>query len=265
MPVLESPYFSLGSELTEEQLNFFNKNGVIRFPNFLKKETVASIISEINRIDKEWLEEERTKVNGTLLKFGIDEHGNKIIQRSCFLSLFSPLLHELLQDPRLQALLPLLYPYEGRIGENEKDGLVLNHYVRVQNGTFSKMGWHTDCPRDLFLGQRIMPMLNVGIHLDDCPYENGGLRVLLGTHKQKLFGLMFGKRYYSNNTDKKEVGFNITAGDLTVHDGRIWHRVQQSPNFGEKSRRRVMYIPIITGKYAPKHENSRTALYHYFR
>jgi phytanoyl-CoA hydroxylase len=265
MPPIDSPGFHLGNELTSEQLNFFDKNGAIVFRNFLPKETVAHIISEINRIDKEWIEEGRTKVNGTLLKFGIDEQGDKIIQRSCFLSLFSPFLHELLKDPRLQALLPLLYPYEGRIAENEKDGLVLNHYIRVPNGTFSKMGWHTDSPRDLFLGQKIMPMLNVGIHLDDCPYENGGLRVLLGTHKQSLLGLMFGKRYYTNSPDKNEAGFNITAGDLTVHDGRTWHRVQQSPNFGEKSRRRVLYIPIITGKYMPKHEKSRTALYHYFR
>jgi ectoine hydroxylase-related dioxygenase (phytanoyl-CoA dioxygenase family) len=265
MPVLNSPVFYLNNELTKEQLDFFDTNGVILFKNFLSKETVSKIISEVDRIDKEWIEEGRTKVNGILLKFGIDEHGNKLIQRSCFLSLFSPFLHEVLQDQRLKALIPLLRPYEGRIGENEKDGLVLNHYVRVPNGTFSKMGWHTDSPRDLFLGQKIMPMLNVGIHLDDCPYENGGLRVLLGTHKQNIFGLMFGKRYYAHNPDKNEMGFNIQAGDLTVHDGRIWHRVQQSPNFGEKSRRRVLYIPIITGKYAPKNEKSRTAIYHYFR
>jgi len=265
MSILKSPDFTLGNTLTNDQLEFFDENGVILFRNFLQKDTVQSILGEINRIDKEWLEEGRTKVNGTLIKFGIDEDGHKIIQRSCFLSLFSPLLHELLQDPRLHALLPFLGPYEGRIGENEKDGLVLNHYIRVPNGVFSKMGWHTDSPRDLFQGQRIMPMLNVGIHLDDCPYDNGGLRVLLGTHKQGVFKLMFGKRYYTNQEDKREVGFDIKAGDLTVHDGRMWHRVQQSPNFGEKSRRRVMYIPIITGKYMPKHEKSKTALYHYFR
>ncbi len=265
MPILNCPDFTLGNELTREQVEFFDENGVILFRNFLEKEAISHFLREAERVEKEWLAEGRTKVNGTTLKFGIDEHGHKIIQRFCFLSLFSLSLHELLQDPRLRALLALLYPYEGRIGENEKDGLVFNHYIRVPNGTFSRMGWHTDSPRDLFLGQRIMPMLNVGIHLDDCPYDNGGLRVLTGTHKQSMFKLMFGKRYYNNNSDPAEAGFNIKAGDLTVHDGRTWHRVQQSPNFGEKSRRRVMYIPIITGKYMPKHARSRTALYHYFR
>lgn len=265
MPRIETKYFTLGEELTEEQLSYFKKNGAIRFRNFLNREAVNTIISEVTRIEKEWIAEGRTKVNGTLLKFGINEFGEKIIQRSCFLSLFSPFLHEMLNDPRFDALKPMLYPYEGRIGEDEKDGLVLNHYVRVEGGVFSKMGWHTDCPRDLFLGQKIMPMLNVGIHLDDCPFENGGLRILPGTHKKGVMNLMFGKRYYSNDDDKKEIGFNMEAGDLTVHEGRVWHRAKQSPHTGAASRRRVLYVPMITGKYMPKNERSKTALYHYFR
>jgi ectoine hydroxylase-related dioxygenase (phytanoyl-CoA dioxygenase family) len=106
-------------------------------------------------------------------------------------------------------------------------------------------------------------MLNVGLHLDDCQFENGGLRVLPGTHEQNILGLLFRKKYFiDNRPDKKEAGFDIAAGDLTVHDGRLWHRVQQSPYTGELSRRRVMYIPIITGDYKPKHSNSATPFYH---
>ncbi|HEX6432082.1 MAG TPA: phytanoyl-CoA dioxygenase family protein, partial [Niastella sp.] len=131
------------------------------------------------------------------------------------------------------------------------------------NSQYKQLGWHTDSPRDLFLGSAILPMLNVGVHLDDCPYDNGGLRVLPGTHKQGLFRLLFRKKYFIDNTpDKKEVGFDIEAGDLTVHDGRLWHRVQQSPFLGAKSRRRVMYIPIITGAFQPKHKDSPTPFYH---
>ena len=37
----------------------------------------------------------------------------------------------------------------------------------------------------------------------------------------------------------------MDAGDLTVHDGRLWHRVALSPYVGEKSRRRVMYVPVV--------------------
>lgn len=259
------PNFTLGEEITEEQKQFFDKQGFIVFKNFISRENVNLFIQETVRIENEWLAEGREKINGIPLKFGKDADGNKMIQRLCFLSLHSKVLHELLESPRIKALTHLLYPYEGRIAENEKDGLILNHYIKHKDSAFSKMGWHTDSPRDLFLGQKIMPMLNVGIHLNDCPYENGGLRVIPGTHKQGIFKLLFGKKYFiDNNPDEREAGFDIEAGDLTVHDGRIWHRAQESPYFGEASRRRVMYMPIVTGKYMPKHDKSKTPFYHRF-
>lgn len=265
MQKLQAPNFSLGENITKEQFNYFDKNGVIAFRNFISKETVQMFLNEIKRIEKEWLEQGVEKVNGIPLKFGKDEHGTKMIQRFCFTSLHSKILHEFLQDPRLQALTGLVAPYEGRIGENEKDGLVVNNYIHTESSAFSQMGWHTDSPRDLFMGQRIMPMLNVGIHLDDCPMENGGLRVLLGTHKQGMLKLLFKKKYFvDHKPDAKEIGLDINAGDLTVHDGRLWHRVQQSPFYGEKSRRRVMYVPVVTGKYMPKSDKSKTPFYHKF-
>jgi phytanoyl-CoA hydroxylase len=257
--------FHFGGKLTNEQINYFNNNGVILFKNFVSRSTVSEFLAEIDRVEKKLINEKIDKVNGTPLKFGKNENGEKMINRFAFLSTYSKTLEEFLRDPRLAALTGLLYPYKGRIAENEKDGLVLNHYLQTPESTFTHMGWHTDSPRDLFLGQKIMPMLNVGLHLDDCPTENGGLRVLPGTHKQNMVKLLFHKKYFIDNTpDPKETGFDIEAGDLTVHHGSIWHRVQPSPNFGAKSRRRVMYIPVVTGKYMPKDENSKTPFYHRF-
>lgn len=257
--------FQLGETLTQEQLDFFAKNGVIVFRNFITAEQVNTYLQEIKQLEKNWIKEKREKINGIPLKFGKDELGNKTIQRLSFTSLYSKALHELLNDPRLIQLSEFLEPYEGRIAENEKDGLVVNNYVNTPNSGFSQMGWHTDSPRDLFLGQKIMPMLNVGIHLDECLYENGGLRVLPTTHKQGILKLMFGKKYFiDNKDDRNEVGFDMHAGDLSVHDGRLWHRVKQSPLIGEESRRRVMYVPIVTGKYKPKDDKSKTPFYHFF-
>lgn len=257
--------FQLGDTVTQEQIEFFDKHGVIVFRNFIDREKVALYLSELKRLENEWLSENKDKVNGIPLKFGKDEHGNRTIQRLCFTSLYSQPLHLLLEEPRLKGLMSFLHPYEGRIGENEKDGLVINNYINTHNSTFTQMGWHTDAPRDLFLGQKIMPMLNVGIHLDECKFENGGLRVLPGTHKQNVLKLLFGKKYFiDNNDDDREVGFDLYPGDLSVHDGRLWHRVKQSPLYGEASRRRVMYIPFITGKYKPKDANSKTPFYHRF-
>ncbi|MFC0184344.1 phytanoyl-CoA dioxygenase family protein [Pseudarcicella hirudinis] len=258
----EPKTFTLGEKLTDEQLWFFNKYGFLHFKHFISKDTVKQFLSEAHRIEKDWLEAGLTKMNGIPLKFGKNPDGASMIQRLCFLSQNSQILHEYLKDPRLKALTQLL-GYDARIGENEKDGLVFNHYVNAENSKFTQMGWHTDSPRDLFLGQKILKMLNVGTHLDDCPKENGGLRVLPGTHNQSRFKLLFGKKQFiDHRPDPNEVGLDIEAGDLTVHDGDLWHRVEVCPFTGENSRRRVMYIPIVTGKYAPKDAGSKTPFYH---
>jgi phytanoyl-CoA hydroxylase len=263
MPKTFNTDFYLDGSITPEQFSFFQQNGFIRFKNFIPRDVVDLFLREIHALERDWLQQGLEKVNGIPLKFGKDENGDKIIQRFAFLSMHIPILHEFLQDERFNEITRLLHPYEGRIGEDEKDGLVLNHYVRTPESKFSQMGWHTDSPRDLFLGQKILPMLNVGIHLDDCSFNNGGLRILPGTHTQGMFKLLFKKKYFVDHTpDQREVGFDIKAGDLTVHDGRIWHRVQMSPLMGAPSRRRVMYVPVVTGKYKPKDQNSKTPFYH---
>lgn len=255
--------FHFEGEITDVQLAFFQKNGFIHFKHFVSRETVLEFVNEVGRVEKYLFDHNISKVNGVPLKFGNDMDGKTIIQRLAFASQYSEKLHKFLNDPRFHCLTKLLGDYDGRIGENEKDGLVVNHYMNTPFSKFTHLGWHTDSPRDLFLGSRIMPMLNIGLHLDDCSFDNGGLRVIPGTHKQNLFGLLFRKKYYvDNSADRREVGFDIEAGDLTIHDGRLWHRVQQSPNIGEKSRRRVMYIPMVTGVYRPKSVHSATPFYH---
>ncbi len=263
MSTQQQPVFRLGQVVTETQVQYFEKNGFIHFKHFIDKDTVSQFIREIEQVEHHLLSNQITRVNGIPLKFGSDTGGRTIIQRMAFASQFSAVLSDFLNSDKIRSLVTLLGNYEGRIGESEKDGLVFNHYINTERSEYKQLGWHTDSPRDLFLGSRILPMLNVGLHLDDCSTDNGGLRVLPGTHNQGLFTLLFKKKYFIDNTpDKNEAGFNIEAGDLTVHDGRLWHRVQQSPFVGERSRRRVMYIPVVTGAYRPKHAKSPTPFYH---
>ncbi len=254
----------LGAKLTPEQKAFFKKNGAIHFPGFFTPETVANIWKACEEIQARWIAEGTELVNGVPIKYGNDVDGKRIVQRFAFANQQHAVLAEVLRDPRFTALLDLVGA-GARLGINEKDGLVVNHYVNTDASKFTQMGWHTDSIRDVFLGKRILPMLNVGIHLDDQDPRNGGLRLLPGSHEQNLWNMLFRKKYFLNNeADEREVAFNIKAGDVTVHDGRCWHRVERSKLVGETSRRRVMYIPIIAGKYDPKRSDSPTPFYHRF-
>src|SRR4030095_2758703 len=105
MTKLQVPSFTLSTGLTAEQKQFFHKNGAIVFRNFIDPETVQTFLREIHRIEKDWLDQGLEKVNGIPLKFGKDEHGKTMIQRLCFTSQYSDILHEFVQDPRLKLLL----------------------------------------------------------------------------------------------------------------------------------------------------------------
>ncbi|MCZ4223134.1 phytanoyl-CoA dioxygenase family protein [Pedobacter rhodius] len=258
------PTFTLSDKLTPEQLDFFNKHGFIHFKNFIEEETVSAIINASKQVEKSWISNGTKKINGVPIKFGKDLDGTPIVQRFAFINQHHKTLSGLLLDPRFNALLELA-GNGARLGTEEKDGMVFNHYINGPESKFSKMGWHTDGLRDIFYGTKLNPMLNVGIHLSTQKTENGGLKIIPGTHRQSVYQMLFRKKYFiDNNPDKNEVSVLPNAGDLTVHDGRLWHRVAQSSVRGEESRRRVIYVPIIAGKYEPKNENSPTVFYQRF-
>ncbi len=256
---------SLEERLTEEQKATFHRTGALHFKGFLKSDAVDSILRAIGELEERWVASDVKVVNGTPIKYGRDMDGRPMVHRFAFASQHHPVLEEVLKDPRFNALLELVGS-DARLGTHEKDGLVVNHYLNTSASNFTQMGWHTDALRDIFLGRRIMPMLNVGIHLDDQDPRNGGLRLLPGTHKQGLRQMIFRKRYFTDNeADPDEVAFSIERGDLTIHDGRLWHRVERSHLTGAASRRRVMYIPIVCGRYQPKTAHSRVPFYHRFQ
>ena len=256
---------TLGDRLSEEQRAHFDRTGALHFRGFLQTQAVEAILRAIEEIQDRWVAQGVKVVNGTPIKYGSDMDGRPIIQRFAFASQHHPVLEELLKDPRFNALFELVGS-DARLGTHEKDGLVVNHYVNTSASQFTQMGWHTVALRDIFLGRRILPMLNVGIHLDDQDPHNGGLRLIPGTQKQGLPQMLCRKGYYKDMTaDPEEVAFDIPRGDLTIHDARLWHRVERSRLTGDASRRRVMYIPIICGRYQPKTANSRVPFYHRFQ
>ncbi len=257
--------FTLEGKPDPQQISFFHEFGFIHYKHVFSTEQVAAMLQEIERIEQSWLSAGYQKVNGIPIKYGRDEHGRPIIQRFAFTSLYSGYLHGLLAEERMQNLKYFIGP-EARLTENERDGMVVNHYVNNEDSRYTRLGWHTDGARDLFTHFRLDPMLNVGISLDDSGLHNGGLRLIPGSHRMGVFKMLFYKKYFvDNKPDKREICVETEAGDVTVHSGRLWHRVAMSPVKGITTHRRVSYVPVIAGKYKPKSEHSATPFYHRFQ
>ena len=256
------PRFTLGNEITPEQKAHMEEHGFLHFKGVAKPEEVAMILREVERITADHIAAGRTKVRGIPLFRGKDHEGNEWIQRNPFTSLYSNEVSEFIRDDRFEPIRKLVGE-DARIGEDECDGLVVNRYMNVKGGAYPRLGWHTDGLRDLFILQMPAPYFNVGLHLDRCYRDNGGLRLIPGSHKQGVMGFLFRKPYFiSHGEDPQEVGVDTEPGDLTVHDGRLWHRVARSEHEGEKSLRRAMYVSYHTGPLKTKTDESSTPFYH---
>ncbi len=253
--------FELGQSITPVQQAFLDINGFLVFAGAFSVEESQTILDEAERVQTELANSKLDKINGVPIWFGTGVNGEPFLQRLPFASTFSPFLHDFVTDERFAPVRSLIGS-NTRVGHDEKDGVVLNRYIRTPGSLRPSLGWHTDGLRDLFYGRMPKQMLNVGFHMHRVRPEDGGLRLIPGTHTQGFLSTVFRKPYFiSHGEDKDEVAVETWPGDLTVHDGRLWHRVQASPHLGEKSYRASMYVPYLTHDYDPKDAKSHTPVY----
>lgn len=255
--------FTLGETLTEEQEAFLDHYGFVHFKGVASAGEVAAILSEMERVEARWLDERRQSVYGIPLFWGRTPDGRPYLQRLAFTSVYSDVIRRFVRDARFEPVRRLVGE-DARVGDEEKDGVVINRYINLPGSVYPRLGWHTDGLRDLFYGRMPLRMLNVGLHLDDCDRANGGLRLIPRSHEQGFLSMAFRKaQFISHDEDPEELCVEVDAGDLTIHDGRLWHRVAQSRHTGDRSLRRTMYVPYLTGPYEPKSEDSPVPAYHH--
>lgn len=253
--------FSLGAQVTPVQQAFLDRHGFLVFSQVASASEVAAIVSEVDRVQAQFLAEQRRRAYGVPIWVGKDHRGQPYVQRFAFLSMYSEVVRAFVTDPRFEPV-RLLIGAEARVGHQESDGVVFNRYVRAPGSLRPGLGWHTDGLRDIFYGRIPGPMLNVGLHFERITADDGGLRLIPGSHRQGYTGYLFRKPYFiDHRPDPEEVAVETWPGDLTVHDGRLWHRVQASPHEGARSVRQSMYVPYLTGPFMPKTEQSPTLSY----
>lgn len=254
--------FRLRAEITPVQRAFLDRTGFLVFDRVASVEEVETILAEVEQVEASLIAEETRTLFGVPIWFGRDPDGKRWLQRMGFTSVLSDYLSGFVKHSRFEPVRRLIGE-EARIGEREKDGVVFNRYVNAEGSLRPNLAWHTDALRDVFYNRRMPgPMLNVGLHFDRITPQDGCLVLLPGTHTQSTWSTLFRKVHFvTDKPDPKEVKVETWPGDLTVHDGRMWHRVQTSPHTGWRSLRRSMYVPYVVDAYAPKDEHTKTNLY----
>lgn len=254
--------FFLREKITPVQAAFLDRNGFILFARVASLGEVNQILAEVDTVEARVLTEGRDAIFGVPVWVGRGPDGKPWLQRMGMSSVLSEYIHGFVRDSRFEPIRTLIGA-DARVGDREKDGVVFNRYARVDGSLRPGLGWHTDALRDVVYNWKIPgPMLNIGLHFDRILPQEGSLRLIPGTHTQGFFGMLFRKIHFvSDGPDRNEVCVETWPGDLSVHDGRMWHRVAESPHLGERSVRRSMYTPYVVDTYHPKDEKSGTPLY----
>lgn len=263
--VIPVPDFHLDGRLTREHVDYFETYGFIRFKGFVPRARAAELYDAMLAITDALVRSGKDGINGVPLIRGKRDDGTPYFGRIPFASLQHPAFAEFLRDPRFGAIVSDLAP-GFRIAEDERDGLVVNRFRNEPGAKYKNLGWHTDSLRDLFYLEKPRRYLNVGFSITDSPLAVGGLRVLPCTHNQPLPSMLFHKAHFVNMTpDPNELAITTEAGDLTIHDGRIWHRTALSPLTGDASERCVTYLPLMDGPVKRKTERSATPAYFHLK
>lgn len=263
--VIHIPDFELDEALTREQVDFLETYGFIRFKRFVPRARALALYEAVREVDRALVASGKSELFGVPLIFGKRADGTKYVQRIPFTSLQHDAFHELLKDRRFRGIIDTAGPGY-RIAEDERDGLVVNRFRNEPGAVYKRLGWHTDSLRDIAYLEKPRRYLNVGFYMSDSPVEVGGLRVLPCTHNQSIASMLTQKIHFMDDRpDPNELAITAEAGDLTIHDGRMWHRTALATVTGDASERCVSYLPLMDGPIKRKNEKSSTPFYFHLK
>lgn len=163
----------------------------------------------------------------------------------------APLLHRLAMGPEIEALIrPVLGPglavvrgvlFDKRPDSNwavawHQDVTIAVSAKRETPGftAWSRKGgiWHVHPPAGI-----LEQMVTIRLHVDDCPSDNGALRVLPGTHRG-------GKSGGSPPAGVAPRVCEVRAGGALIMRPLLWH---SSPKARAPGRRRVLHFEYAAG------------------
>ena len=96
--------FTLKKEITFEQLRHFYTFGFIHFKKVASDEEVLKLISEMNKMEQRFIDEDRKTVLGVPIQWGKTEIGKPFVNRFAYSSEYSEYIKEFVNDERFKGL-----------------------------------------------------------------------------------------------------------------------------------------------------------------
>jgi hypothetical protein len=246
------------TSLTPDLLTHLQTQGWVRLPGVVSADELTGLHAALDAAADLMLAEGRTTVLGLPLLITELPDGTCRVGRMGYASHYVRAVESLVSETRFEPVRQLIDP-NAVLAERCRMGVLYNDLHTVPQGA-SRMGWHTDGHKLLFRGRWPVQNLQVCLHLDDAPAEHGGVRVLPGTHTQGLWGLLTRKLLFADKSpDPAEVALSARAGDVTIYDGRLWHRTD--PGSVPGARRRQLWLKYLATPEPDRSEDTPASLF----
>jgi phytanoyl-CoA hydroxylase len=225
----------MNTELTQEQVDFYQENGYIILHDFLTPDELETWRQSVDEAVQQ--RDDRKLADGTM-RAGDSYYDNVFIQR---INLWNDHagMRQLMLDPRLGKLAATLAGVDGiRIWHDQ---------ALIKQPWANPTGWHLDNPYWSFSSR---DAISIWVALDDSTLENGCLYFVPGTHKTATFdntgigqnmGDLF--RVYPQWAKLQSVAGPMKAGSCSFHNGLLAHGAGANMTPGWRRAMTCGYMP----------------------
>jgi ectoine hydroxylase-related dioxygenase (phytanoyl-CoA dioxygenase family) len=223
------------SELTQEQIQFYQDNGFVVIDNFLTPDELALWRQYVDEAVRQ--REDRKLADGRM-RAGDSYYDNVFVQR---INLWQDHagMRQLMLDARLGKMAADLAGVDGiRIWHDQ---------ALIKQPWANPTGWHLDNPYWSFYSRQA---ISIWVALDDATLENGCLYFLPGTHQTATFdnsgiGQNIGDLFkvYPQWASIKSVAAPMKAGSCSFHNGLTAHGAGANMTPGWRRAMTCAYMP----------------------
>ncbi|HEY8661217.1 MAG TPA: phytanoyl-CoA dioxygenase family protein [Hanamia sp.] len=231
------------NELTNEQVQFYQKNGFLVIEDFLSKDELEKWR---NAVMEAVAERNGMKMPGKDVKTGMDDGINE--DAEYFSKVFDQLLNLWQTNHKMKEIM-----LDKRIGKmaaqlSDSDGIRIWHDQALFKRPWANpTSWHLDAPFWSFSDRRA---LSIWVALDDATLENGCLYFIPGSFKETTFeNKGIGKNMdgifeaYPQFVKVTSYAANMKAGSCSFHNGLTIHGAGANMTNGYRRAMACAYMP----------------------
>lgn len=212
------------ADRASEALRRYERDGFVIFRNVLDAGLIAQASEHVA-----WLQQRHPELRG-------EDLGHQLVARDAFWV-------RLVSDDRLLDIAELF------VGSDI--ALFASHYICKPPYSGRPVLWHQD---GAYWPLEPMEVVTLWLAIDDSTPENGGLRVIPGSHREDLHELrardeldsVLGSESATEVDESRAVSLTLAAGDVEVHHPRIMHGSTANSSPNRRCGLTIRYIPTST-------------------